>query len=356
MTEKINAAIVGLGGMGQVHIQAAVDSPFVDKVYGVDYSPEETEKRCAKANILPADWKSVLADPTVKIICIASPNACHVPQAKEALLAGKAVLCEKPMGDTLEEAKELLDVKNAVNGFLQIGFELHYSKLYTKTKEWIDSGLIGTPLNIQCRYFCCAPKNNGTWRLNGEGNFLIGEKLSHYLDLQRWWFGTKVKSVYAQSSPNAVPYFHHKDNHQIMTTFEGGGLGILNFIMYFGESYHEDPTRELLEKQSEDGHFLQYHITGTGGCIESDVFKRTLKRWPFTELPGNLENTIVEKITWKPEEDLRYFHNVYDQNLCVLERVAKGLPPEVPAEDAFETMKLCFAAGESTDSGKLINF
>ena len=356
MSEKINCAIAGLGGMGKVHVQAAVDSPFVDKVYGVDFSPEETAKRCAEQKILPSDWKTVLADPTVKIVCIASPNDLHIPQATEALLAGKAVLCEKPMGNTLEDAQKLLEVKNSVNGFLQIGFELHYSTLYTKTKEWIDSGLIGKPLNIQCRYFCSAPKNTNSWRNRGEGNFLIGEKLSHYLDLQRWWFGTKIKTVYAQSSPNAVPYFHHRDNHQIMAAFEDGGLGILNFIMYFGESYHEDPARELLEKQSEDGHFLQYHITGTGGCIESDVFKRTLKRWQFTELPGDLENTIVEKVQWTPEEDLTYFHNVYGQNLAVLERVAKGLGPEVPPEDAFETMKYCFAAGESTESGKIITF
>lgn len=355
MNGKINAAIAGLGGMGKVHVEAAIDSPYVEKVYGVDCSPDETAKRCASYNIIASDWKSVLADPEIKVICIASPNDQHVPQATEALKAGKAVICEKPMGNTLEEARELLDVKNATNGFLQIGFELHYSKLYTLTKQWIDEGLIGTPLNIQCRYFCCAGKNNGSWRNKGTGNFLIGEKLSHYLDLERWWFGTKMKTVYAQSSPNAVPYYQHKDNHQIMTTFEGGGVGILNFIMYFGESYHEDPTRELIEKQSTDGHFLQYHITGTQGCIESDVFKRTLRRWQFTELPQDLENTIVETIRWKPEEDLTYFHNVYGQNLSIFKRIAEGLGPEVSPEDAFETMRLCFAAGESTDSGKIIN-
>ena len=356
MSEKINCAIAGLGGMGKVHVQAAVDSPFVDKVYGVDHSPEETAKRCRELGICPMDWQSVLADPSIRMVCIASPNHLHVPQAIEALRSGKAVLCEKPMGDTLEDARKLLEVKEEVKGFLQIGFELHYSTLYTKTKEWIDSGLIGTPLNIQCRYFCCSPKNNTSWRHKGEGNFLIGEKLSHYLDLQRWWFGTKVKSVYALSAPNAIPFFKHRDNHQIMTTFEGGGIGVLNFILYFGETYHEDPTQELLAKQSETGNFLQYHITGTNGCIESDVFNRTLKRWQFTELPGDLENTLVETLRWKPEEDLTYFHNVYGQNLSVFEHVAKGLGPEVPPEDAFETMKYCFAAGESTDSGKIITF
>jgi predicted dehydrogenase len=50
-----------------------------------------------------------------------------------ALEAGKAVLCEKPIANTLEDAREMLETAERLQGWLQIGFELRYSKLYTLT-------------------------------------------------------------------------------------------------------------------------------------------------------------------------------------------------------------------------------
>ena len=114
------------------------------------------------------------------------------------------------------------------------------------------------------------------------------------------------------------------------------------------------PLRETLEKQSDDGHFLQYHICGTKGVIETDVFKRRIRRFLFSDADDGLENKIVETITFPKELDQEYFHNTHGQNLRVIELAAKGLPPEVPASDAFATMLLCFAAERSEDTGRII--
>ena len=70
-----------------------------------------------------------MADPAIRFVSIAASNEAHVPLAEMALRAGKAVLCEKPMGNTLEEAQHLIRVKNETKGFLQVGFELHYSTM-----------------------------------------------------------------------------------------------------------------------------------------------------------------------------------------------------------------------------------
>ena len=55
------------------------------------------------------------------------------------------------MGMNLEEAQRIIDVKNETGGFLQVGFELHYSKMYSTVKKWVDAGLIGDVVNVQCR-------------------------------------------------------------------------------------------------------------------------------------------------------------------------------------------------------------
>ncbi|MBO4631627.1 MAG: Gfo/Idh/MocA family oxidoreductase [Lentisphaeria bacterium] len=353
---KIDVAVLGLGGMGATHVKAAKDSPWTENVYGYEPDPERCRKRAGELGIQAADLNEILNNPAVKFVSIAASNDAHLPLAEAALRAGKAVLCEKPMGNTLEEASRLIQIKNETRGFFQIGFELHYSKMYQKIKEWIDSGAIGDVVNVQCRYFCCEFHRKNNWRSNGTGSFLIGEKLSHYLDLQRWFFsGAQIpETVYSLSAPKVVPYFHHRDNHQILTRYSKGGVASLNFIMYSAESLHVDPLIETIQKQSDDGHYLQYLVCGTKGVLETDVFKRRMRRFEFSEVEDGLDNNIVETITFPKEEDLVFFHNTYGQNLRVIELVAQGRPPEVPSEDAYRTMQLCFAAERSEDTGRIV--
>ncbi len=350
----MDVAVIGLGGMGATHVGAAKESPYVNRVYGYEPEPARREERARELGIIPAEFDAILADPEVRLVCIASINAVHVEQAARALRAGKAVMCEKPMGETLADAAHLLRVAEETGGFLQIGFEIHYSKLYLQAKQWIDRGLIGTPVNVQCRYYCCEFHKRGNWRSDSTGSFLIGEKLSHYLDAQRWFMNSNPETVYSLSAPKVVPYFNHRDNHQILTRYANGGVGTLNFIMYIAETHHEDPLRETLAKQATDGHYLQYHICGTKGAIETDVFRRTVRRWQFEDRAEGLYSEIAETVTFDPKDDLEWFHNTHGQNLRVIELVAKGLPPENPASDSFESMKLCFGAELSEDTGRIV--
>ena len=353
--EKFDVAVLGLGGMGKTHAEAAKKSPYVDKIYG--YEPDQTrrEERAKEIGIIPATLEEIMNNPAIKFVSIAASNAAHFELAEAALRAGKKVMCEKPMGDTLEEATKFIELKNQYNGFLQVGFELHYSTLYMKAKEWIDQGIIGDVVNIQTRYFCCEFHGKNNWRSNSTGSFLIGEKLSHYLDLQRWFMGCNPATVYSVNSPNVVPYFNHHDNHNIVTKFTNGGVGVLNFIMYNAETLHKDPLIDVLTKQSDDGHFLQYLICGTKGAIETDVFRRRLRRWQFSDGEKHMESKIVETITYTPEEDQVWIHNTAGQNIRILELIAQGKGPEVQPEDAYETMRFCFAAAESEATGKIID-
>lgn len=356
--QKINVAVIGLGGMGKTHVDAAKSSPFVDRIYGFEPDEQRRNTRAAELGIIPATMEEIMGNSSISLVYIASVNEMHVPQAILALQSNKAVLCEKPMGLSLQEAAALIKVQKETSGFLQIGFELHYSKLYQSVKQQIDDGLIGTPVLNECRYFCSEGHHKNSWRSAGTGSFLIPEKLSHYLDLQRWFFNDEFETVYSASAPKVVRYFKHRDNHQITTKYRHGQVATLNFIMYIGETFKQDPNREMLEQQCDDGHFLQYHICGTKGAIEADVFKRRLRRWEFTDGPefDCIQSRIVECVSFKPEEDQVWFHNTAGQNVRIAELVAKGLPPEVSSSDAFETMKLCFAAERSEDENRIIHY
>lgn len=354
MESKIDVAVLGLGGMGGTHVGAAKASPYVRNIYGYEPDQERAALRGKELGIsATSDLNSIMNNPEIKLVYIASINEAHTGQTEMAMRAGKAVLCEKPMGIDLSDARRMLAVEKENGGFLQIGFELHYSKMYMTVKDWIEQGLIGTPVNTQCRYYCSEFHLKDTWRSKSKGT-LIGEKLSHYLDLQRWWINSPVEEVFSMNAPNVVNYFNHPDNHQINLRFKNGAVSSLNFVMYIAETDHSDPLLEMLEKQSDDGHYLQYHIFGTKGAIETDVFRRRIRRWEFSDSPKQMVSKIVERISFQKEEDQVWFHNTHGQNLRIAELVARGLPPETPASDSYETMVTGFAAERSERERRIV--
>ena len=350
----MDVAVLGLGAMGGTHVGAAKVSPYIRNIYGYEPDPARAAIRGKELGIsATSDLASIMNNPEIKLVYIASVNEAHTEQTEMSMRAGKAVLCEKPMGINLSDARRMLEVEKETGGFLQIGFELHYSKMYMTVKDWIDQGLIGTPVNTQCRYYASEFHLKNTWRSKSKGT-LIGEKLSHYLDLQRWWINSPVDEVFSMNAPNVVDYFNHPDNHQINLRFKNGAISSLNFVMYIGETDHTDPLLEMLEKQADDGHYLQYHIFGTKGAIETDVFRRRIRRWEFSDSPKQLVSKIVEIISFPKEEDQVWFHNTHGQNLRIAELVANRLPPETPASDSYETMVTGFAAEISEKEKRII--
>lgn len=295
-----------------------------------------------------SDLDVVLKNPAIRLVFITSPNHTHKELAIAALRAGKAVMLEKPIALTLEDSAEVVRVAAEEKGFLQIGFELRYSTLYVKVKEWIEQGLIGTVTNTHCNYICSEFHGKHGWRgRTATGGSMMGEKLSHYLDLPRWWIGDQLGEVYGASSPNVVPYFEVHDNYHLIYRFAGGAVSHLTFMMAVAETFHGDPLQDVVSQQADDGHELRYLITGSGGAIETDVFKRRLRRWEFGDSSENLTSKIIESHTWKPEEDHTWFHNTTDQTIDIVNRVLEGRPPKTAPEDSLETMRLVETAEES---------
>ncbi len=341
---SIGAAVLGLGNMGATHVKAAKESPFIQHVVGYEPAAERAIQR-GKELGLPAtsDLDSILRDPEIKLIYIASPNETHCELSIKSLRAGKAVLCEKPMGISLMEAQRMLEAEREMGGFLQIGFELRYSKMYETVKEWIEAGRIGRPLNSHCDYYCSEFHLRDSWRSKSPSG-LIPEKLCHYLDLPRWWFGDEVEEIHSVAAPNFVTYFNHSDNHQMIYRFKGGAVSSLTFFMGTAQTSGGDPLQDLLSQQADDGHRLTYLIYGTKGAIETDVFRRRIRRWEFANAPEKLHSRLVETITYSKEDDLLWIHNVHGQDIAVSQLVANSKSPFTLASDSYQSMKLVFAA------------
>ena len=181
---------------------------------------------------------------------------------------------------------------------------------------------------------------------------MFAEKLSHYVDLPRWWIGSDVVDVASFSAPNTIPYYEVRDNYHTTYRFANGAVSHLTFMMGPAAHFQGDPLQNVIDQQKDDGHDLRYTVVGTKGAAATDIFGRTIRRWKYSDAATHMHCEWVDKLTWDPAEDHFYFHNTHDQTLDIVDRVRKGLPPKTPARDAYQTMRLTFATERATDLGQ----
>ena len=334
-----------MGGSGRGKVSALIESPHVQNIVGVEVSESAAQSARDDFGIeVTDDFDATIARPDIDFVLIATPNHCHASQAIAAMRAGKAVLCEKPMANTIEEAREMVKVGKETGVFFQIGFECHYSKLYMLVKEKIDSDEVGKVRHIFCLYTLSACFPHDSWRVKAEtGGDMMGEKLSHYVDLPRWWHGGEIVEVYATKAPNVVPFYEIADNYEATFTFDDGAVSQLTFMQHAAATpFNENDDLTDLSDQAESGHHLLYIVVGSKGICEASVFGRYFKFYRFRD-DGRLWRTeLVETHTWQKEDDNKYFHNGTDQYLDLARRVAEGRPPSLSAEDSLKTTELCF--------------
>lgn len=344
--KAIEVAILGSGNMGRNVLHSLQESPMVRGITVFDRNAERMQKLQQEFSVeSAASLDDVLRDPAIKLVFVTASNNAHRELTVAALEAGKAVMCEKPMATTIPDAQAMVKAAERTNGFLQIGFELRYSHLYTTVKDWIDRGLLGRVLNTQCTYCSSAWGRHDVWRVASKtSGGMFGEKLSHYVDLVRWWIGDDVEEVYASCAPNVIPYYEVHDNYHCSYRFKNGAVSQLTFMMGPAASFKGDPLQNAVSQQVGDGHVLRYMIYGEKGAAETDVFQRTIKRWEFGEDDYGQTSKWIQNETWNPDNDFAYFHNTHDQALDIVRRVAEGEPPSIDPRDALRTTQLCFAA------------
>lgn len=151
--EKIKIGIVGLGrvGMGS-HLKSYAERADKFEVYAVcDIIRERADKAAAGFNCKAyTSYEDMLKDPGVEMVDIATRSCDHYIHTKMALLAGKAVICEKPFGCTAAEAEELVALGSQPGGpRLFVRHNRRLESGFTFVNEVIDSGILGDVYEIR---------------------------------------------------------------------------------------------------------------------------------------------------------------------------------------------------------------
>ncbi|MFM8320828.1 MAG: Gfo/Idh/MocA family protein, partial [Chloroflexota bacterium] len=149
----VGVGIAGTGFIGPAHVEGLRRSGI--PVLGlVENTPEKASEKAAEMGIPRTypSFEAMIADPDIDIVHLATPNVLHHPMAKAALLAGKHVVCEKPLAMTSAESGELVQLaaeKGLVNA---VNFNIRMYPMVQQARSLVQSGAIGDLFILQGSY------------------------------------------------------------------------------------------------------------------------------------------------------------------------------------------------------------
>ncbi len=199
----LKVGVIGTGFIGPAHIEAlrrigievvAVAGPRLDGV--------AEKAKALQVGKYYETAEALINDPDVNVVHITSPNYVHHAQAKAALLAGKHVVCEKPLAMNSAESIELVKIaaeKKLVNA---VNFNIRFYPISHQARHSVQSGDIGDVYIVQGSYLqdWLLYPTDWNWRLepqfSGEMR-AVADIGSHWLDLTSFVTGLRVESVLA---------------------------------------------------------------------------------------------------------------------------------------------------------------
>jgi predicted dehydrogenase len=202
--KTIRTAIVGTGFMGRVHLEAVRRLEFVEAVAIVGRHVEAARRLGAGFSVptITTDYRNVLSDTKIDAVHICTPNAQHFPMAKEALEAGKHVICEKPLATSVEEGEELVALAERQGVKNCVCHNLRYYPMVQQMRGMREDGDLGEILALQGTYFqdWLLYDTDWNWRVDskaGGPSRCMADIGSHWFDMAEHVTGLRVTSLCA---------------------------------------------------------------------------------------------------------------------------------------------------------------
>jgi myo-inositol 2-dehydrogenase/D-chiro-inositol 1-dehydrogenase len=210
----LRIGFVGSGLIAWAHglsLKALIDGGVVDAAIVAVHDQHERRAR-GFADIIGGDDVAVVGDAAevarrCDVIWVCTPTAAHRGAVDEALSAGCAVFCEKPLDVNLVEATELVEVVRASGVASQSGLVLRSAPVFRALRDLVAGGSLGAPMAAVFRddqYFPIQGTYASQWRgdVSQAGGGCLIEHSIHDLDILRFCFGD-VDSVVARTANHA---------------------------------------------------------------------------------------------------------------------------------------------------------
>ncbi len=204
--------IIGAGGIAQSqHLPNLACCPHARLKAICDRRKDLAEAMQRKYSVpeVHTDHRSLLADPEIQAVMVATREDMQAPLTLEALAAGKHVYVEKPVADTPGPIREIAARQRETGLSVAVGFNRRFAPAYGRARELLEAhgGARNVHYRISDDYRRGWGKNEPPWRR-------VHHEICHIFDLLRWLVSSEVASLYAAAS--------REDDEQFMLKFRSG--------------------------------------------------------------------------------------------------------------------------------------
>ena len=202
MTDPIRTAIIGTGFMGRTHLEGLRRVERVEVAAIAGRNPVAARQLGSAWDIPRLSAEAILADRSIQAVHLCTPNAQHFSMAKEALLAGKHVLCEKPLATTAAEAEELVGLAARRQLCNCVCHNLRSYPMVQQMRRMREDGALGEILVVQGTYSqdWLLYETDWNWRVDakaGGPSRCMADIGSHFFDLAEHLTGLRVTALCA---------------------------------------------------------------------------------------------------------------------------------------------------------------
>ena len=270
---SIGIGIIGGGYMGKAHavamsaVGAVFETTLRPRLEAVCATTSESAERYRRNYGFArayTDWAALVKDPRVEAVVIATPQETHRPIAELAFSLGKPVLCEKPLGASLDDSRAMVAAAEASGVVNMVGFNYVRTPATQYARKLLADGAIGDLTWFRGEHtenFMASPQSPSTWRTRGIANGTMGDLAPHMINAALALMGpidevsARIEIVHkTRPGPQGPEDVTNDDHGQMMCRFASGVMG----HMYFSR----------ISTGRKMGY--AYEISGTHGAIRFD--------------------------------------------------------------------------------------
>ena len=368
-SNEVGVGLVGYRFMGRAHSNAYRQ---VGRFFDLELSPrmraicgrDEAGVKEAAASLgwegYETDYRRLLQRDDIDLVDVATPGNTHHEIAIAALEAGKHVLCEKPLANTLEESREMLDAARRAGTVNMVCFNYRRVPAVQLAKKLLEGGRLGEIRHWRAVYlqdFILDPEFPLIWRFQKDvaGSGALGDLGAHLIDLAHFLVGpitgvvgaagTFIKERPLEGDGNERGPVTVDDAAAFLARFENGAMGTF------------EVTRLAPGRKNRNS----FEINGSGGSLVFDLERMNELQVYFEQDPPEVRGFRTVMVTepdhpyagawWPPGHIIGYEHTFVHTVKDLLDGIVAGKSPPPTFEDGYRCQAVLDAVERSLESG-----
>ncbi|GCB44442.1 Gfo/Idh/MocA family protein [Streptomyces sp. NL15-2K] len=380
----LRVGMVGYAFMGAAHSQGwrtagrAFDlplSPVLAAVCGRDAAAVRVAADRHGWATTETDWRALIARDDIDLVDICTPGDSHAEIALAALAAGKHVLCEKPLANTVEEAEAMVTAAQAAferGKVAMVGFNYRRVPATALARRMVGEGRLGALRHVRVTYlqdWLVDPEFPLTWRLRREqaGSGSLGDLGAHIVDLAQYLVGERLAGVSALTETfvrqRPLPGGPASGLSAVSTV--GSGQVTVDDAALFTGRFTSGALASFEATRYATGrkNALRIELNGERGSLAFDLERLNELAYHDGTEPGahaGFRRILVTEpdhpyldAWWPPGHGLGYEHTFVHQARDLVHAIAEGRQPEPSFADGLQVQRVLAAVEESAEKNSV---